>query len=135
MDELFVRQNNLMEFEKLIPALAVLIGWSLAQLSSFFGAAKASRELRSQALPPFIDLYFEQYRTDMILKAFNLDLGDRLGKIVDSSEFRSLEKKERMEIMESIFSTFEKTRQINAGLSDVTEKQFFDSLSLSLIHI
>lgn len=112
----------------LIPLAGVFLGWILSQFSGVINTAKESRQHRSSALPAMIDLYFQQYRIDQILKFFNLRLGDSLKKLHEIFEKNDVPKEKRLELLSLAIANFEKSRQGNLDLPEKNKEYLFRAL-------
>lgn len=117
-----------MEIKYIIPILGVVLGWLLSQLTGAFSLAREDRRLRSSAIPPMMDLYFQQYRIDKILKFFNLKLGHSLEQLHQLAEAGKIPKQDRETIFNQLFSSFEKTRQGNVELPSKNKETLFSSI-------
>ena len=117
-----------MEIKYIIPILGVVLGWLLSQLTRAFSLAREDRRLRSSAIPPMMDLYFQQYRIDKILKFFNLKLGDSLEQLHQLAEAGKIPKQAEKTIFNMLFSAFEKTRQGNVELPSKNKETLFSSI-------
>lgn len=117
-----------MEIKYIVPVLGVVLGWLLSQLSGAFLLAREDRRLRSSAIPPMMDLYFQQYRIDKILEFFNLKLGDSLEQLHQLAEAGKIPKQHRETIFNQLFTAFEKTRQVNVDLPSKNKETLFSSI-------
>lgn len=121
-----------MEIKDIFPIVGILLGWLLSQLSGAFSLAREDRRLRSSAIPPMMDLYFQKYRIDKILEYFNLKLGDSLKQLCQLAEAGKISKQDRETIFSQLFSAFEKTRQGNVDLPSKNKETLFSSMEKAI---
>lgn len=124
-----------LDFKYLIPLAGVLLGWILSQFSGAINTAKELRQYRSSALPPMLDLYFQQYRIDQILKFFNLRLGDSMEKLHKIYEKHDIPKEKRLEIFSLLVEKFEQTRQGNLDLPEKNKEYLFRALDTATLSL
>ena len=116
------------ELSLLMPLIGVALGWVLSQFSSGSAATREDRRLRRSALPPMLELYFQQYRIDKILVFFNLRLGGALEQMVSIFERDEVSREKGFEHMQKLLGGFEKTRQGTLDLPEKNKESMFRSL-------
>jgi hypothetical protein len=112
----------------LVPLIGVILGWALSQLSSGAAARREDKRLRRSALPPMLELYFQQYRIDQVLMFFNLRLGKSLTKMVNIFERERVSYEESAKVLALLFGKFERGRQQNLDLPEKNKESMFRSL-------
>lgn len=116
-----------MEFSLIIPLAGVILGWVLSQVSTALAGSREDKRLRRSSIPPMLELYFQQYRIDKILKYFNYSLNDALEKLTASCSDMSSEQKTK--IVSFLLSRFELTRQGNLDLPKKNKEAMYSSLA------
>ncbi len=107
----------------------------LGQLSGAINAAKDARQCRSIALPSMLDLYFQQYRIDQILKFFNNRLNENLKRLHEIIESNDAFKEKKFEFLSLLMKGFEQSRQGNLDLPEKNKEYLFRALDAAVLSL
>lgn len=105
-----------MNLSSLMPVGAVIVGWFLNELAGAFRIAREERHCLRAALPPLLQLYFEQYRINEILSFFNTKMGEDLKQLLKEFKKDNPGPESIKQIIDDYMSQFEELRKVNVSL-------------------